>query len=235
MSTSREPDSLAEPVVAVGGDLLAPPADVSPARLDVDDGEAAGEQSATERAKSASGDAAQTTADKARGVAGEAKAQVRSVVDETKGQVSGLLDQAKSELRTQAADRGFQAAGSLRTFSDRVGALASGRPEEAGPLTGYLEEAQNKVSAFAERLDQRGLEGALEDVGSFARRRPGLFLLGAVGAGFVVGRFVRSGASAAKTDSQASQSSIRTVEDDFAALPSAMPSDVLPPPSPLAP
>ena len=48
------------------------------------------------------------------------------------------------------------------------------------------------------RLEDRGIEGVVDDVSRFARRRPGVFLLAAAGAGFVVGRFVRSGVSVAR-------------------------------------
>jgi hypothetical protein len=51
----------------------------------------------------------------------------------------------------------------------------------------------------AERLESGGLEGALSDLQGFARRRPGVFLLGAAAAGFAVARLVR-GAQAANGD-----------------------------------
>lgn len=146
-----------------------------------------------EVAKSAAGDVASTAGDEAKRVAGEAANQARSVIEEAKGQVSGLAGQARDELRAQAADRGQQAAQGLRTLSDQLGALSEGRPQEAGPLTDYLGEARSKVSSYASRLDDRGFEGVLQDVGDFARRRPGVFLAAALGAGFLAGRLVRSG------------------------------------------
>jgi hypothetical protein len=53
-------------------------------------------------------------------------------------------------------------------------------------------DAGQRIDALAERLDARGIQGLMGDVGSFARRRPGTFLLGALATGFVAGRVVRA-------------------------------------------
>ena len=131
----------------------------------------------------------------------EAKDQARSVVSEAKDQVSGLVGKARDELRTQTADRSQQAAGGLRTLSDQLQALGEGRPGDAGPLAGYVADARQQVASFASRLEDRGIEGVVDDVARFARRRPGMFMLAAAGAGFVVGRLVRSGVSVARDSS----------------------------------
>jgi len=133
--------------------------------------------------------------DAAKGVASDAKAEAASVVRQAKDQVSSLKGQASDELRRQAEDRGQQAAGQLRSLSDQLGALADGRPDGAGPLAGYLDEGRQRVDALATRLEQQGPQGLMDDVASLGRRRPGLFLLGAVVAGVAVGRLVRAGAS----------------------------------------
>ena len=57
---------------------------------------------------------------------------------------------------------------------------------------------------LASRMEQGGAQGVVDDVTRFARRRPGAFLAGAAGVGFVVGRLVRAGA--------ASQRERRTVD-----------------------
>jgi hypothetical protein len=66
------------------------------------------------------------------------------------------------------------------------------------------------VSGAASRIGDGGYQGAIDDVKRFARNRPGMFLLGALGAGFVVGRMVKSVDTgsllqAAKPDDSASQ------------------------------
>lgn len=146
-----------------------------------------------DRATAAAGDVAATATSGARDVAGEAATQARVVAGEAKRQVGNVIDQTRVELSKQADERTRQAAGGLRTLSDQVSALAAGRPDEAGPLAGYLEDAQSRVSTIADRLEQGGPQGLLDDVTDFARRRPIVFLAAAGAAGFVVGRLARAG------------------------------------------
>ena len=142
---------------------------------------------------------AATAAEGAKEIAGEATAQTQAVVSQAKQEVDSLITQTREEMRLQAESRSAQAAGGLRTLSEQVAALAEGRPDSAGSLPRYLEDAQEHVRNLASRLEQGGPQGIIDDVTRFARQRPGLFLAGALGAGFVVGRMVR--ASSAQSDS----------------------------------
>ena len=137
-------------------------------------------------------------ADHAKDVASEAADQAKAVVGQAKDHVQSLLGQARNELAEQADGRSQQAAAGLHSLSGQLAALREGRPEAAGPLTGYLGEAEQRVSGLAQRLQQGGARAAVDDLTGFARRRPGLFLAGAVGLGFLVGRVARSGAAVAK-------------------------------------
>ena len=59
---------------------------------------------------------------------------------------------------------------------------------------------QSQLRRLASRMEQGGAQGVVEDVTRFARRRPGAFLAGAAGVGFVVGRLVRAGAASQQDD-----------------------------------
>ncbi len=159
-----------------------------------------GQSGAAEAVKSAAGQASQVAgaaADNARAVAAEASNQAKAVVSQAKDHVQSLAQQTKGELMTQADTKGQQAASALRTLSGQLSALGDGRPGEAGQLAEYVREAEGKVSLLASRIEQGGPQGVLQDLTGLARRRPAMFLLGAIGAGFVVGRIVRSGTAAA--------------------------------------
>jgi hypothetical protein len=172
---------------------------------------------AAEVAKAAAGkasDVAGAAVDNAKNVAAEASSQAKAVVSQAKGQVQSLAEQTKGELMTQAETKGQQAASGLRTLSEQIAALAEGRPGDAGPLTHLVQDAQHRVSALASRIDDGGPQGVLEDVTSFARRRPGVFLLGAIGAGFLAGRLVRSGTAAASEHEESDQ-----IGSEFATTP----------------
>lgn len=182
MDTEHEPNAMAQP---------------GPGTATSGSDDAAGEGT-LQTAKSAASDTASTAAEEAKKVASQVSGTARSVVEEAKGQVSGLAEQARADLRDQASQRAGQAASGMRTLSDQLQALADGRPQEAGPLSSYFDEARAKVATVASRLDEGGIDGLIDDVSAFARRRPALFLVAAGGAGFLAGRLLRSGAQAAK-------------------------------------
>jgi uncharacterized phage infection (PIP) family protein YhgE len=174
--------------------------------------EKSGVARAAETAKAEVATVATTAADGAKEVAGEASAQTKAVISQAKQQVDDLVTQTRAEVRQQAEDRSAQAAAGLLRLSEQVAALADGQPESAGSLPRYLEEAQEHVRRLASRLEQGGPQGLLDDMSRFARRRPGLFLAGSVGAGFLVGRMLRAApaASAADNDSAHAMSSAST-------------------------
>jgi hypothetical protein len=149
-------------------------------------------------AKDQASDVADHATEAARDVAGQAKEQVKNVANEAGAQARELMDRTRGELRDQAQARTERMAGGLRSFSDQLTALAEGRPDEAGALTGYARQAQRQVSQFASRLESGGFDGAMRDMASYARRRPMVFLAGCAAAGFFLGRTVR----AARADSQ---------------------------------
>ena len=131
-------------------------------------------------------------------VTGEAAAQASVVVGQAKEQLQSLIGETKDELDAQLSSKGEQIAGGLRNLVGQLDALANGRAAEAGPLTGYVQEARGKVDNVARRLDEGGPQAVIGDLAAFARRRPGVFLTGAAVLGFVVGRVVRAGAAASK-------------------------------------
>lgn len=228
MDTQRDHGTPIEPSVdSISDDPDRRPPSASPTALTPSEDAEGTVSRVADAATSAAGDAASTAGTEAKRVAAEASSQVRSVVEEAKGQLGGLVDQARHELQVQATERGAQAAGGLRSLSDQLEALTDGRPHEAGPLPGYVDQARNQVSTFAARLDEGGIEGVLGDMSSFARRRPGLFLAFAAGAGFLVGRMVRSGVSVARNDSGDASTSAP------GAVPASSP-ELLPPPMPLS-
>jgi uncharacterized protein YjbJ (UPF0337 family) len=124
-----------------------------------------------------------------------AKDQARQVKDEVATQARGLVDQAKSELRDQGRSQADQAAQAIRRVSDQAEALAAGRVDEAGNVAEYVRRAGDQVRKVADRVDERGVDGMVDDVQNFARQRPGVFLLGCAAAGFVTGRLLRGGAA----------------------------------------
>jgi hypothetical protein len=144
-----------------------------------------------ERARAVAG----TAADEAKELARQAGGEVRQVTQEAKHELRSLTEQGRQELKSQAEAQTQRASQNLRTLSDQTRALAEGRPDEAGPLAGYVQDVSGKLSSWTDNLDRRGFDGMVAQVQGFARRRPAAFIGLCVVAGFAVsrvGRTVRS-------------------------------------------
>ena len=146
-----------------------------------DYGEGGGAQ---ERAHAVAG----TAADEAKELARQAGGEARQVAQEAKHELRTLTEQGRQELKSQAEAQTQRASQNLRTWSDQTRALAAGRPDEAGPLAGYVQDVSGTLSGWADNLDRRGFDGMVAQVQGFARRRPAAFIGLCVVAGFAVSR-----------------------------------------------
>jgi len=126
---------------------------------------------------------------------------VRTSADQVKGevteQVREMLAETQGQLQQQADMQAGRLAGALWQVGTQAVALSEGRPEQAGPLVDYAEQAAEWLDNCASHIEERGLEGLASDVVDFARRRPAVFLAGAAAIGFGIGRIIRSGAVSA--------------------------------------
>ncbi|WP_066373066.1 hypothetical protein [Herbidospora mongoliensis] len=139
-----------------------------------------------ERAKSAAAD-----------TASEAKEQVRNVGGEMRTQAGQAADQLRGRIREQADAQSRRAAQGVRTWADDLTTMTeSGKPDS--PVHGVLNHVAGTGHKAADYLENRGIGGAATDVQNFARKRPGLFLVGALAAGFVAARLAKAGAGAAQ-------------------------------------
>jgi hypothetical protein len=73
---------------------------------------------------------------------------------------------------------------------------------DGGVLVDLAHNAATRLDGVASRVERDGIDGLLDDVRSYARRRPGTFLVAAGVAGFVVGRLARNASSALSAPQQ---------------------------------
>jgi hypothetical protein len=167
-------------------------------------GSGSGAPSTTEQAK----DAGNTAVNEAKNVGATATDQAKQVVDETQRQAKDLLDQGRSQVKEQVVSQQQKAGQSLSSLAQELRGLADGTSEGApGPARDLLQQGAGMVENFASMLQNREPAQLLDDVRSFARRKPGMFLLGAAAAGVLAGRLT-SGVKAAHTDSGSSGNGI---------------------------
>ncbi|SPE99579.1 hypothetical protein [Streptomyces sp. MA5143a] len=174
------------------------------------------EASATaDRAKQAAGQVGGTAVDQAGAVVGEARQQAGAVVRDLR---SRAMNEAEEQTR--------RAADSVRHWADDLAGLAENAQSDS-PASGLAAQAADRGHRAADYLDRAGADGVLTDVQDFARRRPGMFLGGALLAGLAVGRLVKV---AAKADGSAERGQRPTATDD--GRPTALPSAPTPEPQP---
>jgi hypothetical protein len=152
--------------------------------------ERAGEAAST--ARHHAGEVADTARTQAAAIAGDAKDQARAVAADARSQARQLVDDSRRQIRDQAAEQSHRAATSLRDLGDQLQRMASGEPAGQGPAVDLARQAADGVQRLAETLEQRRPEELLDDLKRFARQRPGVFVLGALGAGFLAGRVLRA-------------------------------------------
>jgi hypothetical protein len=142
----------------------------------------------------------QTAAQAGGQVASVATDQAKQVAQETQRQAKDLLEQGRSQVKDQVVTQQQKAGQSLSSLAQELRGLADGSSQGApGPARDLLQQASSSVENFASMLQNREPAQLLDDVRSFARRKPGLFLLGAAAAGVLAGRLT-SGVKAAHSD-----------------------------------
>ena len=145
-----------------------------------------------------------TAKEQAGQVASVARDEAQHVAEEAKDHAKALLDEALKQAEDQSRAQRDRLVGTLQTFSEDLEQMASaGQGGLAADLTRQLATRTRDLSG---RIDGREPTEILSEVKSFAQRRPGTFLLGALAAGVVAGRLVR-GAKDAPKDSTVSTGS----------------------------
>lgn len=121
---------------------------------------------------------------------GEAKSEAAAVTQEARRQLGDLWSQARTEVAQQTGTQQSRLAGGLTSVGGQLTQMAAA-PSEQNLATDIAREIGDRVTSIGRWLDEHGPDEALDEVRSFARRRPGTFLVLAAGAGVVLGRLTR--------------------------------------------
>jgi hypothetical protein len=151
-------------------------------------------------AKQEAAGVASTAKNAAGGVVDTAKGEAANVAQEVKLNARQLLTQTKGELTDQAATQQQRVAEGLRSISDELSTMA-GASNNGGLAADLVQQAADRSSSVAQWLENRDPGSLLNEVKSFARRRPVAFLLLAAGAGVLAGRLGRGMADNASAES----------------------------------
>jgi hypothetical protein len=124
-------------------------------------------------------------------VAGVAREQASGVAAEAGRQGRDLLRQAQNQLEEQAAQGQQRLAAGLVSLSDELSSMADGSAQ-GGAAADLARDAASRARDAGQWLGDRRPAQVVDEVQSFARRRPGVFLALAAAAGLVAGRLTRA-------------------------------------------
>jgi len=140
-------------------------------------------------------------------VAGQAKQQGQQVAQQARQQAGDLANRGTEQLKSQLANQKHEA--SQRMVPVQSALRETGqqlRKQGQGPVAGYADKAADQVERFSGYLRETEVDEIMDEARGFARRRPAVFLGGAVALGFLATRFLKS-----TSQEQASSGSYGTV------------------------
>ena len=164
----------------------------------------------TDEAKQAASNVAGEAGDKAGQVVGQAKDQAAQVASSAADKAGDVLSTTRQELRDKASQEAGNLGGRLSSVAEELRSMGRTSEESGGVTAGVVSSLADTVDRSAQRLSNGDLDQVVDDVKRYARNNPGLFLLGAAGAGFAIGRLLRAAdlkqvGQAAKPDQQQDQ------------------------------
>lgn len=146
-----------------------------------------------------------TSVDAVRQVAESVKEKASDVTSDAREQTRRLAGQTRDELVGQAGQQKDRATESLRAIGDELRGMAEhGQSGLGAQLATHGADFSNQAADFLQKHEPGEL---LDEVRSYARRKPGTFLLAAAVAGVVAGRLTRALASGGTESSSTAGSS----------------------------
>jgi polyhydroxyalkanoate synthesis regulator phasin len=142
----------------------------------------------------------QSTVQAGKHAADAAREQGSEMAAEAARQGRDLVRQAQDQLGDQAARGQQRLAATLHSLSNQLSGMADGSPQD-GVAADLARQAAARADDAAHWLSSRQPAQVVDEVQSFARRKPGAFLALAAGAGLIAGRLTR-GMRAASSDDQ---------------------------------
>jgi ElaB/YqjD/DUF883 family membrane-anchored ribosome-binding protein len=140
--------------------------------------------------KDQASDLGRSSAQTGKHVADVAREQASEVAAEAGRQGRDLLQQAQGQLEVQAAQGQQRLADRLLSLSDELRSMADASGQ-GGMAAGLAHQVATRVRDAGQWLGDRKPGQVMDEVQSFARRRPAVFVVLAAGAGLVAGRLTR--------------------------------------------
>jgi uncharacterized protein YjbJ (UPF0337 family) len=153
-------------------------------------GGSTGQAGMTDVAREQSAQVAGTAKEQVGHVAETSREQVGEVVSEAASQARDLAGELRSQVTQQAGTQRDRLVQSLQALGQELDEM-SGRGTQSGVASEVARQVAGRTRDVAAFIDGREPGDLLEQTKTFARQRPGAFLLGAAALGVLAGRLTR--------------------------------------------
>jgi gas vesicle protein len=176
-----------------------------------------GAETTTQQIKDQTRAVGQTAVQAGGDVAHSAKEHGREVVAETGRQARQLYGQVRSEMTDQARVQQKRVADGLFSVANEAARIAD-QGGESGPVTQVVREASGRIMRVGQWLEVREPGHVVNEVKTYARRHPGVFLVAAAVLGVVAGRLTKNATGQTSDDDSRQVPGPRLAEPSTAEL-----------------
>ena len=140
---------------------------------------------------------------------------ITGTVDELRSDAKHIGSSAANFLHSEADARKGAVAEQARTASSAMQRAAS-EIEDGAPawLKSTFQQGAEQIQRLADALEQKDTRQIVQEVQSFARERPGMFLGACAAAGFAAARIFKAGAEGSSIASRQSPSNAPTFPEE---------------------
>lgn len=180
--------------------------------------------------------AAALAKDQGKQVGETAKSEARHVAADAQEQARHVLDDARTQVEEQSRTQLDNLVTTLKGFADDLERMARGEGAGGGIARDVVTQVSQRAQSLSSQIQGREPGELLDQVRSFARQRPGTFLLGALAAGVAAGRLTRGAKDAhSSTSSDASTATAQPATTPTASTDATTPSNPATPSSDIPP
>jgi hypothetical protein len=123
----------------------------------------------------------------------DSSAGVKQTADQVKQDARNAIDQTKQQAVSMLSEQKRAAAGQIEGFAKALRKTVEElNAQDRQPAARYVDQAADGLDRLSHSLRNQDIDALKTQVQDFARRKPGAFLGGAVAAGFLMARFLKS-------------------------------------------
>ncbi len=123
----------------------------------------------------------------------QARQQGQQLAQQARQQASSLANRGGEQVKSQLAYQKHNASQRMVPIQSALRETAQQlRRQGQGPVADYTDQAAEQIERFSGYLRDTDVEEIVDEARGFARRRPALFLGGALALGFLGTRFLKS-------------------------------------------